>query len=399
MKDSNDAVLGLKVAACTGNKLDFFNKEAAAAASYTGPVGDAAAAAAAYDYSRLILSTTYKDDVNIIAFKKEAAAAASAADATAAAAAASYASLILSDDINIDEINIKVLVLAANLLTIMGQPTFANTDADRNAYYAVLNHYRDFATNDNAIWTGKHAGGVYNNYRYSKSGIESIALAAVYADVYAKGLSLTSYDDTVNNANYKKVMAISNSNPGNLKPVYITGAGLIYQSVYEKINKAYIYVGIMALIAAADFLTFIGQPDIKYNDSRIKTASATASAAASAAAQNDPMAKAAAAAAANITRNISLFYNSWGVLELDNDGSAGKAGTNAAKAAGYADAYAKGQTVDDNTVTSNANYLLIKVGAGGRLTSNMVFEYNLKAKFIQAAGLIYKSVYEKINKL
>ena len=155
----------------------------------------------------------------------------------------------------------------------------------------------------------------------------------------------------------------------------------------------------MALIAAADFLTFIGQPEIKYNDPRIGTTSATVSAAASAAANYAPMAYSAAANTAGITRYISLFYDSWGYPTLDNDVPAGYAGTNAAKAAGYADAYAKGQSVDDNTVTSNANYRLIKEGAGGRQGSNMVSEYNLKAKFIQAAGLIYKSVYEKLRKI
>ena len=206
MKDSNDAVLGLKVAACTGNKLDFFNKEAAAAADTAAATADTATAAvAAYDYARLILSNTYKDNLNIMA-----------------------------------------LIAAANLLTIMGQPNIttytetvvktaktaakavANTAAENYAIDAA--YYADYA----ADYAAAAETSAKNNTNYGLLAVAQAFDAVEYAAMaaaYAMG-DLSLNDTTVKqNVNYKKVMAKYNSNPANMKAAFITAAGLIYQSL------------------------------------------------------------------------------------------------------------------------------------------------------------------------
>ena len=215
MKDSNDAVLGLKVAGCTGNKLDFFNMEAAAAADTADATAAAAAAAAAYDYARLILSNdaTYKTDADIMA-----------------------------------------LIAAANLLTIIGQPTITNytdkvvTDAKAAAKSAALAansgsaadaaEYADYA----ADYAAKAAADAKTNVFYGLAeaadalkAAEYAANAAGYADAYAKGQTLDATAVKLND-NYKKVMNKDNSTPANMKAAFITAAGLIYQSIYEKIK-------------------------------------------------------------------------------------------------------------------------------------------------------------------
>ena len=204
-------IMGLKVAACTGNKLDFFNKEAAAAAD----TADATAAAAAYDYAR-------------------------------------YARLILSNDVNY--VNIMALIAAANLLTIIGQPDITNytdtvvTTAKNAAKSAALAansgsaayaaEYADYAKD----YAAKAAADAKTNVFYSIAAVgdalkaaEYAANAAGYADAYAMGLTLN--DTTVKeNDNYIKVINKDNSTPANMKAAFITAAGLIYQSIYEKIK-------------------------------------------------------------------------------------------------------------------------------------------------------------------
>ena len=201
-------IMGLKVATCTGNKLDFFNKEAAAAAD----TADATAAAAAYDYAR-------------------------------------YARLILSNDVNI-----RALIAAANLLTIIGQPDITNytdtvvTTAKNAAKSAALAansgsaayaaEYADYAKD----YAAKAAADAKTNlfYGLAEAGdalkaAEYAANAAGYADAYAMGLTLNATTVKLND-NYIKVMNKDNSTPANMKAAFITAAGLIYQSIYEKIK-------------------------------------------------------------------------------------------------------------------------------------------------------------------
>ena len=206
MKDS----LGLKVAACTGNKLDFFNKEAAAAADTAADTAAATAAAAAYEYACLILSNTYKDNLNI-----------------------------------------KALIAATNLLTIIGQPSIttytetvvktaktaalaaANSGVLDDAAYAnySANYAANLATSAaNSAADAKNAAG----WAATAAGLQSSGLKSSSSGL----LGLQSALQTVNlkeNANYIKVMNKYNNNPANMKAAFITAAGLIYQSMSLKL--------------------------------------------------------------------------------------------------------------------------------------------------------------------
>ena len=201
MKDSNNVIIGLKVVGCTGNKLDFFNKEAAAAADTAAATADTATAAvAAYDYARLILS----NDVNYV--------------------------------------NIKALIDAANLLTIMGQPNIttytetvvktAKTAALAAKDYSEAANYADYAAETAAA----EAYAAKTNAAYGLLADGEAVTAVKYA-AYAARATASSDSKEVN---YNKVINKYNSNPGgtlltNMKAAFITAAGLIYQSISLKL--------------------------------------------------------------------------------------------------------------------------------------------------------------------
>ena len=211
MKDSNEVIIGLKVVGCTGNKLDFFNKEAAAAADTAAATADTAtAAAAAYEYARLILSNTYKDNLNI-----------------------------------------KALIAATNLLTIIGQPDIINysdlvvTTAKNAAKMAADSGVLEDAAYAN--YSANYAANLAKNAANSAADAKNAAgWAATAAGLQSSGLKSSSLGLmglqsallTVNlkeNNNYKKVMAKYNNNPANMKAAFITAAGIIYQSMSLKL--------------------------------------------------------------------------------------------------------------------------------------------------------------------
>jgi hypothetical protein len=211
MKDSNGAIIGLNVVPLCDNRLEYFKQQAAAAAA--ADTGDATAAAAAYDYARLILSNkpAYKADANIMA-----------------------------------------LIAAANLLTIIGQPTITNyndtvvTTAKKAAFDAVdaVNDASNDTGNDasnaalNAMDAANAALNAMVDDEYTNAeaddAADAAAKAAGYANAYANNESLN--DTTVtNNSNYTKVMTTYNDDPFNLKYAFIIAAGLIYQSISLKL--------------------------------------------------------------------------------------------------------------------------------------------------------------------
>ena len=193
IKDAADAVLGLKVVSICG-RLEYFNDRAAAAAAADATAG--AAAVAAYDYARLILSNdvTYKADVNIMA-----------------------------------------LIAAANLFTISGTDAVTATKIAREAAYAAFNIDSKSLAGFSAYAAGNAASNAAGNAAVASDAAE----AAGYANAYANGVTLgdTTGVAVKENDNYKKVMAKYNNDPANLKAVFITAAGLIYQSVYTRVTS------------------------------------------------------------------------------------------------------------------------------------------------------------------
>ena len=205
IKDSTGEIIGLKVVALCGNRLEYFKEKAAAAAADTAD--SAAAAAAAYDYARLILSNekAYNGNVTIMAG-----------------------------------------IAAANLLTIIGQPEY-NEAVVTTAKTAALNAYN---TASAFAGLGFSAGAAANAAEAAADpDIEAAARDAAKAAGYAKNTkaatnatfqSEENYFETTDtsNANYIKVMTKYNTDPANLKAAFITAAGLIYQSVYTSLGGA-----------------------------------------------------------------------------------------------------------------------------------------------------------------
>jgi hypothetical protein len=136
----------------------------------------------------------------------------------------------------------------------------------------------------------------------------------------------------------------------------------------------------MALIAAANLLTIMGQLTITTYD---ETAVATA--------------KKAALAADNAFEDGNAYYTEAAALAATNANDAADevaadavpaAADTAAKAAGYANAYATGLNLNNTAITNNDNYKKVMA----KYNSS-----NLKAAFITAAGLIYQSVYTQVS--
>ena len=193
--------LGLKVVSICG-RLEYFKYQAAAAAD----TADTAAAAAAYDYARLILSNekAYNGNVTTMAG-----------------------------------------IAAANLLTIMGQPTITNYNDPvvTTAYNTAINAYKTAAAYAGA---GFSAGAAANAAEAAaepdiEAAARDAAKAAGYANTKATNATFQSeenYFETTDtsNANYIKVITKYNNDPANLKAAFITAAGLIYQQVYTIIG-------------------------------------------------------------------------------------------------------------------------------------------------------------------
>ena len=146
-----------------------------------------------------------------------------------------------------DDVGIMALIAAANLLTILGQPT----TIDYNE--AVVTTATTAATAANAAATAANAAAAayaaanaaYAAYAAANpkamnaayAAANAAANAASYADAYANDQTDLIITTIRENANYKKVMTTYNNNPANLKTTYITAAGLIDQSVFETKNK------------------------------------------------------------------------------------------------------------------------------------------------------------------
>ena len=139
-----------------------------------------------------------------------------------------------------DDVGIMALIAAANLLTILGQPT----TIDYNE--AVVTTATTAATAANAAAAAyAAANAAYAAYAAANpkamnaayAAANAAANAASYADAYANDQTDLIITTIRENANYKKVMTTYNNNPANLKTTYITAAGLIDQSVFETKNK------------------------------------------------------------------------------------------------------------------------------------------------------------------
>ena len=145
-----------------------------------------------------------------------------------------------------DDVGIMALIAAANLLTILGQPT----TIDYNE--AVVTTATTAATAANAAATTSAAAAAYAaaNAAYAAyaaanpkamnaayAAANAAANAAGYADAYANDQTDLIITTIRESANYKKVMTTYNNNPANLKTTYITAASLIDQSVFETKNK------------------------------------------------------------------------------------------------------------------------------------------------------------------
>ena len=205
IKDSTGEIIGLKVVALCGNRLEYFKEKAAAAAADTAD--SAAAAAAAYDYARLILS-------NEKAY---------------------------------DSVTTMALIAAANLFTIMGQPnitdyTEAVVTTAKNAAKAVGDIANVTMTVDTyarqvalyAAEAAKKAAQAAADAKINTFYVDSEASTAVkYAAQAAAWITKVTFDETtiLLNDNYKKVITKQD------KAAFTTAAGLIYQSIYEIINK------------------------------------------------------------------------------------------------------------------------------------------------------------------
>jgi|688.fasta_scaffold917577_2 hypothetical protein len=148
------------------------------------------------------------------------------------------------------------LIAAANLFTIMGQPTISYTDAVvTTASAAAKNAVKNAANVTSATGVAPTAathGAVVaaanaeflsraisnNNTREADYyAINYIGIAATFADGYAKGDTTLTYDKAMYTAHYDKLMDkyYYNSNPANMKAAFITAAGLIYQSISLKL--------------------------------------------------------------------------------------------------------------------------------------------------------------------
>ena len=281
IKDSTGAVLGLKVVAVCANRLEYFKKKAAAAAADTAD--SAAAAVAAYDYARLILSNTYKDNLNIMALiaaanlftivgqpninitdKVVTAALATLtfeveksqvffafadavdagdffiSDAAKATFVANFIAWMMTVGREERQLQINKLinqkVTLAETLGLDSLKFFtsdATEDAFEAAFKAVDAKIRSLFADDldinmiDAIPVDYYAVAAAGMYAYAAPAPH---YAAALADAYAKGITLTSATIT-SNVNYQKVITKYG------KAAFTTAAGLIYLSIYEIINK------------------------------------------------------------------------------------------------------------------------------------------------------------------
>ena len=259
IKDSTGEIIGLKVVALCGNRLEYFKKKAAAAAADTAD--SAAAAAAAYDYARLILSNdaTYKADANIMALiaaanlftivgqpniiitdkvvntaKKAAEGLALTASARVTMPSALKAASVAGDFFISDEAEAAyIAALVSNTPPPVGTTFFISDEAEA-AFMAAFNAamkafavaFIDAIKAANIAFDVDYYAAAAGMYAYTAPA----HYAAALADAYAKGITLTSATIT-SNVNYQKVITKYD------KAAFTTAAGLIYQSIYEIINK------------------------------------------------------------------------------------------------------------------------------------------------------------------
>ena len=257
MKDSTGDIIGLKVVPLCANRLEYFKVKAAAAAADTADSAAAAAdAAAAYDYARLILSNTYKDNLNIMALIATANlftivgqpniiitdAVVAAAGKTLKAETAKLVSFFaLPDAVDAGDFFVSDAAKAtfvANFNFIDGtlgldSLKFFISDADAAAFTAAFKAASAKISSllvDSVTIIDTIPVDYYTLAAATFGLVPNPHYAAALADAYAKGITLTSTTIT-SNVNYQKVITKYD------KAVFTTAAGLIYLSIYEIINK------------------------------------------------------------------------------------------------------------------------------------------------------------------
>ena len=317
---SNGAII---VVPLCDNRLEYFKQQAAAA-----DTGDATAAAAAYDYARLILSNkpAYKADVNIMA-----------------------------------------LIAAANLFTIVGQPTINITDAvvttARNAVIATLTNMGYTY----ALAAAADAGDFFVSDAAKATFITNITVnLSDFIEAYKKVLSNTIALSNTNTLSYTDAASEEKSD---------------IESEYSSEFKASVVNAILAEIGLDSKAIFSDATGVAFFG---------------------------AFAAANLDALLILadLPNPWRPnptepptsttpptkpLTIDAipvDLYAAVAATYAtvatlAYAVAFADAYAKGLTLTSANITDNANY------------KKVINKYDKEA-LITAAGLIYQSISLKL---